>query len=327
VKPPPPAAVARFAAELGALCPRPGAEDAPLALAVSGGPDSMAMLALAAAALPGRIVAATVDHRLRDEAAAEAALVAQACECLGVAHAVLAVPAPPPAGANLHGWARQERYRLLGAWAEAAGAVVLATAHHADDQAETFLLRANRASGLPGLAGIRAAGPLPGGAAVTLIRPLLGWRRAALREVAEGAGLGFADDPSNADPRFDRARIRRLLAERDELDPAALARAARHLAEAEADLDLLARRCWAERAVAEHGEVTVRGEDLPRTLQRRLAALAIEQVARGAVDRGANLESLLDALAAGSAATQGPVEARAGPLGWRFRLAPPRRHG
>ena len=141
---PDPAAVERFAAALTAIDPC-----GPIALAVSGGADSMAMLALARAAFPGRIIAATVDHQLRTSAADEAALVAAYCATLGVPHMIL-TPDAPIAGASIQAQARGARYRLLRAWAGDAGAVALLTAHHADDQAETFLMRAVRGSGVPG---------------------------------------------------------------------------------------------------------------------------------------------------------------------------------
>ncbi|WP_242119653.1 tRNA lysidine(34) synthetase TilS [Sphingomonas lacusdianchii] len=149
----PPEAIARFATDLRALAPTPTTAT-PLALAVSGGPDSMAMLALAAAAFPNAVIAATVDHRLRAASAQEAAMVAGWCHANHIPHATLS-PDHPPAGASIQAQARHLRYALLADWALAANAVALATAHHADDQAETFLMRAARGSGPAGLAGIR----------------------------------------------------------------------------------------------------------------------------------------------------------------------------
>jgi tRNA(Ile)-lysidine synthase len=342
-----PLAVERLRADLTALV-GPLA-DRRLGVAVSGGPDSMALLALAAAAFPGQVIAATVDHGLRAESANEAAMVARWCEDAGVPHATLAIADRPGARDNLHDWARRRRYRLLGDWAVAGGASLLATAHHADDQAETFLMRAARGSGVAGLAGIRAndrikvTRPVPGAMLVFdewivhLVRPLLGWRRRELRALAERASLPFVDDPSNADPRFDRARFRALLAQTPLLDSAQLARAAAHAAEADATLRAIEQWVWATRRVPATGtdhpddEVWLDIAELPRELRRRLARGAIEQVrlirgiTRPAFSAAANIESLLDGLEAGKAATQAGVIARPAGTLWRFAEAPPRR--
>ena len=200
-----------------------------LGLAVSGGPDSLALLVLAHAALPGRVEAATVDHGLRPEAGAEAAEVARVCEALGVPHAILPVDVAP---GNLQAEARMARYAALAEWVEERGLAALATAHQADDQAETLLMRLNRASGVAGLAGARARGRVPG-TAIPLLRPVLEWRRAELGDVVRGAGLTAAEDPSNSDDRFDRVRMRKALAEADWIDVDAVARSAAHLAEAD----------------------------------------------------------------------------------------------
>ena len=320
---------ARFATALAQIRPgglRPGE---PLALAVSGGPDSMAMLWLAATALSGRVVAATVHHGFRPEAAEEARLVATACASLGVPHATLR-PDRPITGRNLHAAARTARYALLGRWAVAAGARVLATAHHADDQAETFLMRAVRGSGPAGLAGVRASrreGDL------TIVRPLLDWRRTELAAVAAAAGLPFVSDPSNTDDRFERTRVRRLLAEQSWLDPVGLARAARHVGEAEAALAATAD--WLGRArrmtpTEADGELWLDMTDLPRELRRRLARDAIRTVrkAHGLMpdfDLATNIEPLLDAVKAGKAATQADVLVTPRDTIWRFSRAPARR--
>ena len=140
-----PALVSRFSQDLAALRPPQGG----LGLAVSGGPDSLALLLLASEALPGQVEAATVDHGLRAESAAEAEAVAQICATLGVPHAILTVEV---ATGNVQAEARRARYAALGGWLAARDLAALATAHHADDQAETLLLRLNRAIGVAGLA-------------------------------------------------------------------------------------------------------------------------------------------------------------------------------
>lgn len=206
-------------------------------MAVSGGPDSLALLLLAHGALPGRVLAATVDHGLRPESPAEAHAVAALCRRIGVPHEIAHVHV---AAGNLQERARAARYAALCASFARRGARVFATAHHAEDQAETVLMRLARGSGLAGLAGIRArrtiASPAPTGDCL-VVRPLLAWRRAELAGVLSAAGVEAAEDPSNADPRFDRVRMRERLAAMPWLDPRAVARSAALLQEAEEAVD------------------------------------------------------------------------------------------
>lgn len=316
---------ARFLADLSrALGSEPSGK---LGLAVSGGPDSMAMLALAHEALAGRIAVASVDHRLRPDSADEAALVARSCAELGVPHATL-VPDRPIEGASLQARAREARYALLARWAGEAGVEVVATAHHADDQAETFLMRAARGSGLAGLAGVRARTVIEG---VVVVRPLLDWRRAELRAVARRREMPFVDDPSNQDLRFDRARARRLFDEHEWLGAANIARSAAHLAEADGDLRAIVDWLWAARAVLVGDDVRVDAADLPREVRRRLARRAVAEVRRTAgiaepeFTDASNVEALLDGLEAGKRVTQAGVLASVREGRWRLRPAPPRR--
>ena len=327
------ATIDRFAFFFERIFERTPTTASPLALAVSGGADSMAMLALAAAAFPGATIAATVDHGLRAAAAEECAMVARVCDQLGVAHATLHAGAPI-VGASLQAQARRRRYDLLIDWATAASATMLATAHQTDDQAETLLMRAARGAGLSGLAGVRSVreASSSAGATITLVRPLLDWRRAELRAIVRRAGMPFVDDPANDDPRHDRTRFRRLLGENEWLDPPRLARAAAHLAEADADLRAIADWLWRTRRLAGRGAgVKIDMSDLPRGLKRRLAQRAIGETRRLAgIEKpdwtpDANIEPLLDALALGKAATQAGVLVRASGETWQFRVAPPRR--
>lgn len=164
--------------------------DERIGIAVSGGADSMALLACAARCWPGQVEGATVDHGLRPEARAEAGMVATWCAGQGIAHRILTLDAPLTG--NLQASAREARYGLLDAWREARGLGWLMTGHQADDQIETMLLRLNRGSGVGGLAAVRARrGPL--------LRPLLGVRRAALRDYCLAHAIPFVDDPSNVD--------------------------------------------------------------------------------------------------------------------------------
>lgn len=304
----------RLAADLARLLHQP---DARLGLAVSGGPDSMALLHLAAAAWPGRIEAATVDHGLRPEAAAESILVARVCATLGVPHAALRVEVAREA--SIQAAARDARYRALAGWARDHGLAAIATGHHADDQAETLLMRLGRGAGLAGLSGIRESRDLGG---VRLIRPLLGWRRAELAAIV--ACVDTVDDPSNADPRHDRTQARALLAlAGDRLDPARLAAAARHLAEAEAALGWLvdeALRTRIERPG--EGRMLADLEDLPREVRRRILARLIAE-SDSQVD-GPTLDAALARLDAGRIATLGSLKLSPGRR-ISIEKAPPRR--
>src|SRR6476646_5114047 len=152
---PEPELVERFRDDLDALI----APDAAVGIAVSGGPDSLALLLLSAAARPGRVAAATVDHQLRPESRTEAEMVADVCERLGIPHAILSVQWDEKPATAVQERARAARYALLGGWIEERNLRGLVTAHHLDDQAETLLMRLNRGSGARGLAGMRAAAP------------------------------------------------------------------------------------------------------------------------------------------------------------------------
>ncbi|MGX7705819.1 tRNA lysidine(34) synthetase TilS [Methylobacterium sp. Gmos1] len=177
-------------------------------LAVSGGPDSTALMgcaALVARAIP--VTVATVDHGLRPGSAAEAHGVAGLAARLGLEHRVLAWTGEKPA-ARLQEAARAARYRLLADLAREEGADLVLTAHTLDDQAETVLMRLCAGSGPAGLSGMAPARGLDG---LTLGRPFLGLPKARLVATCEAQGWPYLRDPSNADPRFGRARLRRLL--------------------------------------------------------------------------------------------------------------------
>ena len=286
-----PALVARFRAALERLNPGGGR----IGLAVSGGPDSMAMLLLACEAIPGGFEVATVDHGLRPEAKDECVLVAAACEERGVACEVLRVEVSQ---GNVQAKAREARYDALGEWACRRKLVAVATAHHADDQAETLLMRLNRRSGLSGLAGVREAFHMSDYVA-QIIRPLLAFRRGELASVIAGNGIAVAVDPSNSDDRFDRVRIRKALAEADWLDPLAIASSAHHLAEANAALDYEAERFWDRYAVREGATITLRLHPA-RAMRLRLIERACREL--GGNPRGGDVARLESAVVAGGKA-------------------------
>jgi tRNA(Ile)-lysidine synthase len=238
------ALVARFREALARLWPEGGK----LGLAVSGGPDSLALLLLAQAAIPGEFEVATVDHGLRSDSAGECAMVAEACGARAVACEVLRIDV---ARGNLQAEARRARYDALALWAKRRGLSAIATGHHADDQAETLLMRLNRGSGLAGLAGVREQGAVPEHG-TPLVRPLLRFRRAELAGLVAASRLTPVLDPSNEDDRFDRARIRLALTDADWIDPLALAKSASLLGEAQRAIEALAEEEMRGRVVPEN---------------------------------------------------------------------------
>jgi len=229
-----------------------GLSDAPvLILAVSGGPDSTALMWLAARWRARRkhgptLVAVTIDHGLRAESAREALGVKRLAKTLNVEHRTLRWTGRKPK-TGMQEAARNARYRLLADAARQAGASHVLTAHTLDDQAETVLFRLARGSGLSGLRGMVPRAPLPsperggsiaagdrggvnssqrpptrrasladlplagGGGALLLVRPLLSLPKSRLRATLRAAKIPFADDPSNRDPRFTRPRLRELM--------------------------------------------------------------------------------------------------------------------
>ena len=314
---PPAEAVERFAADLEALVP----PDAQVGIAVSGGPDSLALLLLAPAARPGQVEAATVDHGLRPESAAEAAMVADLCGQLGVAHRILLADWPEPPTTNVQASARAMRYRLLNQWAIERGLAAVATAHHADDQAETLLMRLLRGSGVGGLGGTRRKRALS--EEVLLVRPLLGWRKSELEALVSGAGLAPVDDPSNRDPKHDRSRIRKLLRSAEWLDPARLAASAVAIRDADEAIDWALAPLIESRIRRDRDALIIDPSDLPRELRRRLLLAAFAELA-APVPRGAELMHAMDQLDAGETVTLSGLKLQGG-AAWRLTIAPPRR--
>ena len=270
-----------------------------LAVAVSGGADSLALALLAdrwARERRGAIAGLVVDHGLRPESAGEARQTAAWLAARGIAAHVLPWLGAKPA-AGLQAAARDARYELLGAWCRAAGVLHLLTAHHRDDQAETVALRAARGSGVDGLAGMAAIRELPG---LRLLRPLLTVPKAALVARLEAAGQPWLEDPSNRAARFARARLRRA-----PLDVA-------HYGSLAAEAAAL--RCALDRAVAawlaQHARIAAAGFVLlahpalaaaPPAIARRALQQALLAVGgKPYPPRQARLEPLLDALRAGS---------------------------
>jgi tRNA(Ile)-lysidine synthase len=225
----------------------------PGAVGVSGGGDSLALMFLLAAwakrlrkPLPTVL---TVDHGLHKESSAIAKRVVERARTLGLDSHILRWTGTKP-DSDIEASAREARYRLMGDWCRKHGAAGIYLAHTLEDQAETFLLRLARGSGIDGLSAMKTVSPLPspGQSGVLLVRPLLAVRRADLRTWLAARRETWSDDPMNDDPRFARVRIRAAWPELQKLglSPQRLADAAAHLARArevlEGDTDALLMR-------------------------------------------------------------------------------------
>jgi tRNA(Ile)-lysidine synthase len=276
-----------------------------VALAVSGGPDSLALLHLIARwrnARGGRpdVTVLTVDHGLRQESRAEALGVAEMALGLGLPHAILTWTRADRGARALQQAARAARYDLMAGYCQDKSIAAIVTAHHLDDQAETVLMRLARGSGLDGLAAIPERGSWAG---VPVLRPLLDVPKARLIATLAAEGIAFADDPSNRDTRFERARLRGghdALAKLG-LSAEGLARSARRLRRARQALDGAA-----DAHLAAHGHLSEAGFWLldARGLTAAPEEIALRALARAIADVGgrqtplqlAKLEALLAAL-------------------------------
>jgi tRNA(Ile)-lysidine synthase len=288
-----------------------------LVLAISGGPDSTALLHLMARwrrKRPSpRLIAVTVDHGLRPEAKREAAAVKRLSEQLDVDHVTMRWTGEKPS-TGLQEVARAARYGLLFKGARRAKARCVVTAHTLDDQAETVLFRMARGSGLTGLCGMARSvrmDNLAVGAAhaargeegeVMLVRPLLGLPKARLIATLREAGIGYADDPSNADPRFTRTRLRKLMPALAEegLTPGCLVRLARRVrrseAAHEAAVDCAARRLGLGTDARRVAVNTADWCALPDEIALRLLGRAIGAIGTEGLVGFGKLEALSEAL-------------------------------
>jgi len=275
-----------------------------IVLAVSGGPDSIALMWLAARwrsrlARGPRLIAVTVDHGLRSEAAREARDVKRLARSLDLTHRTLRWSGTKPK-TGLPAAARAARYRLLAQAARAGGATHILTAHTRDDQAETLLMRMLRGSGIAGLAAMARESEREG---VRLARPFLDVSKSRLVATLKKAKIGFADDPTNRDVSFTRPRLRTLLPAlaAEGGDARNLARLAARLARANAAVEVLAD--GAERYLALRDRESLRpGFDagafaaMPEEIRLRLLKRAIDRFGHEGPAELGKVEALLAAL-------------------------------
>ena len=282
----------------------------PGAVALSGGGDSLSLMHLLAdwakACGLKPPVALIVDHALRPGSATEARRAAGFARKAGLtAHIFTRKGAAPKSG--IEATARDARYGLMGAWLKKHGIATLYVGHTLDDQAETFLLRLGRGSGLDGLSAMRALAPfpLPEFADLNLARPLLRLARARLRADLRERGLDWLEDPMNSETRFARSRIRGLMPalEAAGLSAERISDAAGHLARARQALELATEAVLARAAAPAGGRVLLDSKALlaaPREVGlRALAALLMAVSGETYRPRFEALERLFDGIAQG----------------------------
>lgn len=282
----------------------------PGAVALSGGGDSLALMHLLAgwAKADGRPlpVALIVDHALRPNSASEARKAADFARKAGLGAHVLTRKGPAPRS-GIEAAARDARYGLIGEWMRGHDIATLYVGHTLDDQAETFLLRLGRGSGLDGLSAMRrlAPFPIPSLGDLNLARPLLGFSRASLRAFLKARRQIWLEDPMNSEARFARSRIRGLMPalEAAGLSPTRIADAAAHLSRARAALELAAEAVLTRAARPDAGRMLLDPGALmaaPREVGLRvLAGLLMGVSGETYRPRFEALERLYDSVAAG----------------------------
>lgn len=304
----------RFRETLSALMPDFENSDAILGLAVSGGPDSVALLLLAHGCFPDRIAAASVDHGLRSEARIECEFVAQLCQKRGIDHQTLR-PATPIRG-SIQMEARKARYALLNTWVENNNIAWLATAHHADDQLETLIMRILRGSGIDGMSAIRAKRG-------HIIRPLLPFSKTMLVEFVAAQGIDAIDDPSNKDVSFDRVRVREALSKLSGFDVSLASQSAAALDDARTAIHWMVDMLAADHIRQTENGCTLSKYDFPHEIVRRLVLKCLHICDPALSPRGSQLEPLIQGLTHGETMTIGNILCTGG-LTWTFAPAPKR---
>jgi len=269
-----------------------------VAVALSGGPDSMALLALIsewAAPRHIRVHAMTVDHALRAESAAEAAKVHEwvFTHFPTVTHVVLRRDVAAIPSTRIQEQARHDRYRMMADECRAQGITHLLLAHHQDDQAETFLFRLCKGSGLDGLAAMSGEKEFQD---LRLVRPLLGFEKARLVVTCRARHLPFVKDPSNRNDKFARVRLRQVMGvlTREGLSPKRMAVTAERLARARTALEQISDQVWQDALMPAAPDMLVFDLNMlkaqPEDIRVRILMRALSQIGADAGGYGPRLE-------------------------------------
>ena len=306
----------RFEAALDRLIPDFATSDQKLGLAVSGGPDSLALLLLAFQSCPDRVAAATVDHGLRPAGRTEAEFVASLCRERGIAHRILR-PIVPIRG-SIQSAARRARYGLLHDWMKEEQIPWLATAHHADDQLETMIMRILRGSGIDGMSGIREKRG-------NIVRPLLHFQKAELESHVADQGIDAVDDPSNRDQGYDRVRVRNALQDLEGFDSRLASQSARALGAAREAIEWMVDRLAADHIRTTDFGCTLSQTAFPSEIRRRLLLRCLHICDPALSPRGSQIDQTIIALERGETVTLGDILCRGGEI-WHFQPAPKRRN-
>lgn len=279
-----------------------------LGVAVSGGGDSVALLCVLhriSNALNVRLSAVTVDHRLRPEAASEAASVSALADRFGVSHDILVWDGWDGTG-NTQNEARQARYRLMSEWAHRRGITTIALGHTRDDQAETVIMRLARSSGVDGLSAMQACFEREG---LLWLRPFLDVSRAELRDFLRAEEVEWIEDPSNQDRKYDRIRVRDALSHLEPLGVTvdALAQVAQNMQSAREALDTQTVIAAKEMVVIRAGAVQIQWAQfvaLPEEISRRLVVGALRWITGSPYSpRSRSIAAALNAIHADGSAT------------------------
>ncbi|MEO9601514.1 tRNA lysidine(34) synthetase TilS [Parasphingorhabdus sp.] len=306
----------RFAAALERLVPALQSTDQKLGLAVSGGPDSLALLLLASQVCPGRIAAATVDHGLRPASRTEAEFVASICHERNIPHTILK-PVIPIRG-SIQSAARRARYGLLHDWMKEEDIHWLATAHHADDQLETMIMRILRGSGIDGMSGIREKRG-------DIIRPLLHFQKSELETYVAHQGIDAVNDPSNHDQSFDRVRVRNTLKDLTGFDTSLSSQSASALNAAREAIEWVVEQLAVEHIERTDVGCTLSKTEFPSEIQRRLLLKSLHICDPALSPRGSQISQTILALKKGETVTLGNILCRGGET-WTFQTAPKRQN-